>query len=112
MINWIHTRLTRDALRPYIMVVLAPLAPLVVAWINARFGLALDEEQQQRLLEHAVDFAVLAITAGFVKVSGNKRVNPANAATTPLAVAGKEINEDEKRLQRVTKDYAARKAVE
>jgi hypothetical protein len=99
-----------DAARPFIAKFVAPLIGFVITYLNKKFGIAFSDAETAQLVASLVDLVVFAMATGISAVAINKRVNPANAATTPLAVAGKEINEDEKRLQQATKEYAARKA--
>lgn len=96
-----------DAARPFIAKFIAPLIGFAVTFINKKYGIVFTDAETQQLLASLVDLVVFSIVTGVTAVGINKKVNPANAATSQLAVAGKEINEDEKRLQLATKEYAA-----
>lgn len=105
-----------DKLRPFFAKLVAPiiggLISIFLLWLKAKTGIAVDlsNAELSEIVNQTIDMILYGIPVGIAAVKINKTVNPANAASTELAVAGKEIHEDEKRLQRITKEFAARQA--
>jgi uncharacterized protein (DUF697 family) len=102
-----------DVLRPFIKPLIAPFLGALLTYLANRYGIIYTPEQAAQISDGVVAailaiFAVAASATGVVGVLINKKANPANAATSQLAVAGKQMNEDERRLQESTKEYQAR----
>ncbi len=84
-------------LRPFIAPILVPFISATTIWLNVRFNIVYTPEMIEQINEGAVTavlalFAAAASLAGAIKVAVNKRLNPANAATTQLAEQGKVQN--------------------
>lgn len=97
-----------EYLRPFIAPVLTPFIGSFIVWLNVRYHIVYTPEQVDKINQAAVTAVLLIVStaasiSGALKVALNKKLNPANAATSQLASAGKQANEDEKVLQAAVK---------
>ena len=79
-----------DALRPFLSRIIAPFITMALAWL-ALHGFDFGSDAAGHVTEYAVVVLVglMQIANGLIHRSIDKKVNPVDAATTPLAVAGK-----------------------
>ncbi len=84
-------------LRPFIAPAIMPFLGAALAYLATRFGIVYSPEQQTQITEGAVSavlwlFATAASLTGIAKVVLNKKINPANAASSELVQEGKDAN--------------------
>lgn len=80
-----------DALRPFISRILAPFITAALAWGAIHWGLNFGDDAAGHITEYAVVvlIAVMQAVTGIGHRVIDKKVNPVDAATAPLAAAGK-----------------------
>lgn len=80
-----------DALRPFLSRALAPFITMALTWMAVHWGVAPGPDAAG----HVTETAVIIIVGGMQFVYGllhrgiDKKVNPVDAASTPIAVAAK-----------------------
>lgn len=92
-----------DTWRPFIAKFIAPLIGFVVTYLNKRFGIVFSDAESAQVVASLVDLVVFAMATGISAVAINKKVNPANAASTELVTLGQVTNDDERRINAVAK---------
>lgn len=80
-----------DALRPFISRILAPFITAGLAWAAIHWGVNFGDDAAGHITEYAVVvlFAVFSAVNGVLHRTIDKTVNPVDAASAPIAVAGK-----------------------
>lgn len=80
-----------DALRPIISRVVATLVAAVAMWLAQKYGIAIPDSEQAKLVEQIVIYVVLFFMLIYSVVHKliSAKVNPNDAATPKLAVRGK-----------------------
>lgn len=80
-----------DSLRPFLSRVLAPLITAALAWVAMHWGMDFGTDAAGHITEYAVVILVglMQLVNGLIHRSIDKKVNPVDAASAPLAVAGK-----------------------
>lgn len=80
-----------DALRPFLSRIIAPVITALLAWAAIHLGLNFGDDAAGHITEYAVVVlvAVMQFVNGMIHRGIDKKVNPVDAATVPLAVAGK-----------------------
>ena len=80
-----------DSLRPFLSRVLGPLITGALTWMALHWGVDFGTDAAGHITEYAVVVlvAVMQLVNGLVHRTIDKKVNPVDAATTPLAAAGK-----------------------
>ncbi len=100
--------MTFDTYRPFIAKLLAPFIGLLVTALNRRYGIEFDQSVVGLAVSSLTDLVVFAVTTGIAAVGINKKINPANAASTEMVTLGKETNRAE-RIMNETAELEAQK---
>lgn len=80
-----------DALRPFLSRILAPIITALLGILAVKFGLDFGADAAGHITEYAVVIvvAVMQLANGVIHRGIDKQVNPVDAASAPLAAAGK-----------------------
>lgn len=80
-----------NALRPFLSRILAPIITAGLAWAAIHWGINFGDDAAGHITEYAVVvlLALFSAVNAVIHKTIDKKVNPVDAATAPLAVAGK-----------------------
>lgn len=93
-----------DILRPYLARIIAGLIASGCAWLAAKYGLSITPDIQSHAVEALVGFmlAVFSLLYSFLHKLLDKKINPADSASSHLAAKGLAEHERMAALQDIT----------
>lgn len=86
-----------DSLRPFLSRAIAPFVTMGLTWVAVHWGIAPGADAAGHITETAVIIIVggMQIVYGLIHRGIDKKVNPVDAASTPIAVQAKVESEQE-----------------